>query len=361
MDRSRALRATLLASLLSLMAFAAPGAIPNPPFSDADIGGPAMTGSATYDPATLVWTNNGGGGDIWNAADQFHFTYMSVTGDCVVTAQVLTQDPTNVWAKTGVMIRESTAAGSIFAMAAIASGNGHFMQWRGSTDGGAAYQGSTVAGSSPYWVRLTRSGSNFTMDASPDGSTWTLVYAQSVPMTAATLVGLATSAGDNAQLCNCSFDNFTIVDGTGVSIWPPPPPPGAPTLSLANPPSSTPVLNLSWTVPSSVAPITGYNILRGSSSGTETLYQTVSAATTTYNDTGVSFGSTYYYIVQAMAGSTVGADSNEQFASPTSIPPRTQKLGSRHMCGWSSVGVPGVESLAGAVVLLLLLSLGVRR
>jgi len=357
MDRSRAARATLLASLISLMAFApAPGPIPNPPFSDADVGGPGMTGSATYDSATLVWTNNGGGGDIWNAADQFHFTYMSVTGDCTVTAQVLSQDPTNVWAKTGVMIRESTAAGSIFAMAAIASGNGHFMQWRDTTGGPAAYQGSTVTGSSPYWVRLKRTGSTFTMDASPDGSAWTLVFSQSVPMTAATLVGLATSAGDNTLLCNCSYDNFTIVDGAGTSIWPPPPPPGAPTLSLTNPQSAAPVLNLSWTVPSSVAPITGYNILRGNSSGTETLYQTVSAATTTYADTAVSFGTTYYYIVQAMAGSTVGPDSNEQFASPTPIPPRTQKLGSRHMCGFSSAGLPGPGVLVGIVLLILALT-----
>ena len=316
-----AARAVLAVFLLALLGFAAPGPIPNPPFSEADIGAPGMAGSATFDPATMGWTCNGGGGDIWGNADQFHYVYMSVTGDCRVTCQVTAQGNTDVWAKAGVMVRETTAAGSTFAMAAVTPGNGHIFQWRATTDGAAAWPGSSEGGSIPYWVRVTRVGSTLTGYSSADGQTWATLGTISITMTATVNVGLAVTAHNNGALSNCSMTNFTIDDNAGTSLWPPPPNP--PTLSIATPQNFSPVINLSWTPGSSVAPITGYSILRGSASGNETPYQTVGAAATGYSDTGVSFGTTYFYVVQAMVGTTPSADSNEVSGAPQPLPPRT--------------------------------------
>ena len=352
----RAARAILLASLFTLTAFAAPGPIPNPPFSEADIGSPGMAGSATFDPATMAWTTSGGGGDIWGAADQFHFVYMSVSGDCTLTARVSVQGNTDPWAKAGVMIRETTAAGSKFAFAAVTPGNGHVVQWRDTTNGGANWPGSSESGGIPYYIRISRQGSTFTGYSSPDGVAWTALGTVPITMTAATVVGLAVTAHNNGALSACSFDNFSIEDGAGISLWPPPP--AAPVLSIATPQNYTPVVNLSWTAPASVAPVTAYAVYRGSASGNETFYQTVSGATTGFSDTGVSFGGTYFYVVQAMAGTAASPDSNEVSGSPQSLPPRTTTIGGENdSCGCGTAGPVGEGAFLGigllAVVLLL--------
>ena len=54
----------------------------------------------------------GSGSDIWERADGFRFVYRALTGDGTVEAQVASLQNTNGWAKAGVMIRESLAAGS---------------------------------------------------------------------------------------------------------------------------------------------------------------------------------------------------------------------------------------------------------
>ena len=50
--------------------------------------------------------------DIWDVADQFRFGFKRLTGDGSIVAKVDSIDNTNVWAKAGVMIRESLDAGS---------------------------------------------------------------------------------------------------------------------------------------------------------------------------------------------------------------------------------------------------------
>src|SRR5262249_51611526 len=84
-----------------------PGGLPTPWLSS-DIGAPALTGSAAY--ATGVFTVGAAGLDIWGAADQFRFVYQSLTGDGEIVAQVTALQPTDPWAKAGVMIRETLAA-----------------------------------------------------------------------------------------------------------------------------------------------------------------------------------------------------------------------------------------------------------
>src|SRR5690348_15504545 len=93
-----------------LACLGAAGPIPSS-WTEADIGTPGVAGSSSWDPVTDVWAVNGGGGDIWNTADQFHYVSRTLSGDCELVAKVLTQGNTNVWAKAGVIIRETTAAG----------------------------------------------------------------------------------------------------------------------------------------------------------------------------------------------------------------------------------------------------------
>ncbi len=175
---------------------------------DADIGGPALAGFGYAAGGT--YTLQGAGADIWNNADQFHDLYRALTGDGVITARVTSVGDTNAWAKAGVMMRDTTAAGSRHAMVVITPGNGVAFQWRPTTDGPSSNVNVTGP-AAPYWVRLVRSGNTFTAYSSADGTTWTQVGAtQTIAMGATVLVGLVVTSHNAGALSTATFDNVDI-------------------------------------------------------------------------------------------------------------------------------------------------------
>lgn len=67
---------------------------------------------------------------------------------------------------------------------------------------------------------------------------------------------------------------------------------------------------LSWSAPApGGGPITGYLLQRSTTTGTETTYQTLAAGATSYTDTGVTGGTTYFYklIAQNAGGNSVAS------------------------------------------------------
>lgn len=146
-----------------------------------------------------------------------------------------------------------------------------------------------------------------------------------------------------------------LIPSTALNQNPPPPP--VPTLSISTPQSFAPVINLSWTAS---AGATGYSIRRGTQSGNETPYDTVTAPTTTYSDTGVVFNQTYFYVVRALNGPSASADSNEVSGMPQPFPPRTG-TNQRSDCGCASTGVPGGSTIAAGLAALGFLILAARR
>ena len=94
--------------------------------------------------------------------------------------------------------------------------------------------------------------------------------------------------------------------------------PVAPTLTAT---AGTSQVSLSWTASSGAA---SYNVYRGTGTGGEgtTALATVPTGTT-YTDTGVTAGTTYYYEVTAVNSAGSSPRSNEQSATPTSGGPGT--------------------------------------
>lgn len=95
--------------------------------------------------------------------------------------------------------------------------------------------------------------------------------------------------------------------------------PSAPTNLVATGASGS--VNLTWSTPSNDggSPITGYDLYRSTSSGTETLLAHL-GVTTAYSDTAVTSGTTYYYevtAVNAVGGSLISAEAS---AASTSVP-----------------------------------------
>jgi hypothetical protein len=199
---------------VTLVINAASGGLPSG-WSDADVGTPSIAGSASY--STGVFTIKGSGADIYGTADQFHFAYESVSGDQTIIDRVVSQTGANAWAKSGVMIRESTAAGASYVGLYVTPGNGVSMQYRNGTGVSATDLARQTGLSAPYWVKLMRSGNTFTGYSSANGSTWTQVGTISVTMASAVKTGVPVCSHDNTVLNTATIDNVSVTTQSGDS------------------------------------------------------------------------------------------------------------------------------------------------
>jgi len=184
---------------------AAPPALP---IVGRDIGAPGKAGSNSY--AAGTYTVSGGGTDIWNTSDKFRYVSRTFTGNGEIIARVTSQTNTHVWAKAGIMFRETLNANSRFATMELTPGNGTTFQYRAATGGGCGHVGAAAAPAPNNWLRLVRAGNVFTGYRSTDGVNWTQVGSTTVPMATAITVGLAVTAHDNAKLGTATFDNVQI-------------------------------------------------------------------------------------------------------------------------------------------------------
>jgi len=112
----------------------------------------------------------------------------------------------------------------------------------------------------------------------------------------------------------------TLKTGGGQGGPPPPSVPSAPQSLAATAGNS--VVTLSWTAPASDggAPITGYNIYRGTSSGAEAATPMASnVAGTSFSDSTAVNGSTYFYKVAAVNSAGPSPLSNEASGTPQAV------------------------------------------
>ncbi len=172
-------------------------------------------------PGTILM--NGTGTDVWDTSDQFRFVYKQLKGNGSIVARVDSVGNTNAWAKAGVMIRESTAAGSVHAFTAATPTSSHGVSFQYRNDTGVATNSNTDVANTPMpqWVKVTRNGTSFTAQYSADGKTWTDI----VPTTAATitmasdvLIGLGVTSHAAGVACGAKFSNVSTT-GTVSGQW----------------------------------------------------------------------------------------------------------------------------------------------
>ena len=219
------------------------------PWQSTDVGSPLMAGTADYSASNKTFYIDGAGADISGSNDQFHYVYQTLNGDGTIVARVRYQTNSSPWAKAGVMIKQSTTAGSSYVDALVtpdvspstpnincvgytvngcasplppitpAVGNGVRMQYNFT----GSKTATNLAGfSSPNkWLKLQRSGNTFTSWESTDGKTWTQIGSTSVTMTGSATIGLFVTSHNIGQYSSTAFDNVQVTIPGNNPVQPP--------------------------------------------------------------------------------------------------------------------------------------------
>jgi hypothetical protein len=210
-------------------------------------GHPARDGSFSYagsglGPYTATITSDGA--DIWDVGpnpyhDEFHYAYQSLLGSggyigsADIIARVDSVENTNIWAKAGVMMRESLAVDSNHAMVVVTADSGVSFQYR-DVKRGAMTHATQPGITAPHWVRLQRDSwgvfyAYHANDAEQLLGTWNPVVDAtssqvSIYMVPNIYVGLAVTSRDALQMCTAQFSGVefqpdTLVDSNVAGPW----------------------------------------------------------------------------------------------------------------------------------------------
>lgn len=208
------------------------------PWQSVDVGSPLMAGTADYSASNQTFYVDGAGADVAGANDQFHYVYQTLNGDGTIIARVRYQTESSAWAKAGVMIKQSTTAGSSYVDALVTpdvSPNTPNINGVGCTANGCgsplppitpsvgygvrmqynftgAKTATNLSGySSPNkWLKLQRVGNTFTSWESTDGNTWTQIGSTSVTMNGSATIGLFVTSHNIGQYSSVAFDNVQV-------------------------------------------------------------------------------------------------------------------------------------------------------
>lgn len=165
--------------------------------------GPNVNGSSSYNYGTGTYTITASGNDIWGNSDAFRFICQPISGDSVIIARVVTSSG----GKSGVMFRQSLDANAAFTDLTLHNTTTAKIESRASA-GGNPSSASLGGTTTPYWLKLLRSGDVFTGSVSPDGTNWTQVGQMTVAMNDPVYVGLVECGNNNLR--TATFDHVFV-------------------------------------------------------------------------------------------------------------------------------------------------------
>ncbi len=180
-------------------------ALPHP-WGHLDVGSTGLSGSAQYNAGTF--TISGAGADIWGQSDSFHFVITGIQGDAMLSARLVSETNTDMWAKAGLMIRPyASSPDSPFVMIAMKPDGEIEVLQRDTTGGFASYLGGASPGIGAH-LRLQRDGANVLLSYSTDGTTWTSLMSVPIPgWPALATIGMAVTSRHLDRLNTAVFDS----------------------------------------------------------------------------------------------------------------------------------------------------------
>jgi hypothetical protein len=179
---------------------------------DQDIGAVGLSGRTYWADGTF--TVQGAGSDTWGTGDSFHFLLSETSDPASISARVVLETGTNVFAKAGLMLRNGgNIATSAFVMIDLKP-DGEIEVLQRAMDGGPASYIAGTATAFPAYLKLERTGSSVTASYSSDGSAWTPLATVPITWTGSPTnprrLGLAVTSHDPTQLNTAVFDTVTV-------------------------------------------------------------------------------------------------------------------------------------------------------
>ncbi len=167
------------------------------------------------------------GADISGLNDEFRYAFKRLSGAGSISAQVVSVQNTDEWAKAGVMIRRTLDPSSPFAAAYITPGNGCRFQGRLAL-GGNVTSDTPVATpeqraiTAPYWVKIERDDAgSFNGYYSNDSVNWVAMSwnPQSVSMPSDVYIGLAVTSHNVNAACKAVFSDVQTTGEVSPQTW----------------------------------------------------------------------------------------------------------------------------------------------
>lgn len=178
-------------------------------WSNSDVGNPELEGNACYSDQYESFTVSAASKDIYNKADQFHFTYTEFCGDGEIIARLVGMQSAASNALAGIMIRNNLDDNASNVALLATKENGIYFQVRKKKNKDTKSAG--INSTSPVWMKLVRTGSNVTGFTSNDGANWIPNYSATIKDAEECLYfGMAVTSNDVEVYNTATFDRVQI-------------------------------------------------------------------------------------------------------------------------------------------------------
>ncbi|MGC8743825.1 MAG: lamin tail domain-containing protein [Verrucomicrobiia bacterium] len=196
-------------------------------FTVYDINGSQPSGFVVAEPGGFKV--GGGGSGFGGASDQFSGSFELKNGDFDVQIRVNGISAGDLWAKVGLMARETTLPGSKFAaVIATPSVVGVSFEYRATNNTSSALLGNLPPNYPYCWLRLKRQGTTFTGYSSFDGNVWIKLGQKDIPMNDPLYVGLVITSHTNGVISTTTVSDYNTpisnLEGTMKDNYEPPGP-----------------------------------------------------------------------------------------------------------------------------------------
>ncbi|MEJ0090950.1 MAG: lamin tail domain-containing protein [Limisphaerales bacterium] len=154
------------------------------------------------------------GNDFGGSSDQGNFSYQLRSGNFDVSVRVAGLSLSDIFAKAGLMARESLDPAARFAAAMTTPAmNGSFFQWRDPAGSTSSSTGNFPANYPNTWLRLQRVGNVFASYAGYDGQTWTPLGSATITMSNQVYLGFSVSSRSTNWATTAQFRDMGNVTG----------------------------------------------------------------------------------------------------------------------------------------------------
>jgi len=193
-------------------------------FKFTDIGNPEIAGASQIQDNSIIIT--AGGADVWGTRDEFRLAYIEQTGDFDFAARIESLTDPHLYTKAGLMAREDLSDNSRHIYFQVFPNNnprnknngGYEFQYRKEKAGEMKAIYPAKADGTPEfpvnypntWIRLKRTGNNFTGFYSANGKDWKTYTTFTMEISKKVYLGLAVTSHNTKKSVTAVFQDISL-------------------------------------------------------------------------------------------------------------------------------------------------------